>query len=381
MSGGETQRIGLARTFVAPRRLVVLDDVAASLDTVTEHHIAKVLTGALAGRTRIVVAHRASTASRADVVVWLDGGHDPRDRAARAALARARLPRAVRARRARTARTGCTASRPTGARDEPARSAAGRCARCCAPRCAAAAARSRRLVAWSLVAGRARLPLRPARRAGDRRRLPRRRRRDRASPGSGSSRSASSSAPGRRARPSCAWPPSSSRFATSSSTRTVTGALRRSTAPGASADAAGVARLTHQVEIVREAYASVLIVTQGFLVTSVGALLGLFTLLPLVLVLVVPPVVVGLALFFAALPGMAARQRDSILADERHRRRRRRRSPSGLRDVVACGAEEQRRGARRRAHRRAGARDARARPLHRGAHDRRRRSAAGCRSC
>ena len=74
MSGGEIQRIGLARTFAVPRRLVVLDDVAASLDAVTEHHISKVLTGALAGRTRIIVAHRASTAARADVVVWLDGG-------------------------------------------------------------------------------------------------------------------------------------------------------------------------------------------------------------------------------------------------------------------------------------------------------------------
>src|SRR4051794_28242263 len=74
MSGGEIQRIGLARTFAVSRRLVVLDDVAASLDSVTEHHISEVLTGSLSDRTRIVVAHRASTASRADVVVWLDGG-------------------------------------------------------------------------------------------------------------------------------------------------------------------------------------------------------------------------------------------------------------------------------------------------------------------
>lgn len=73
MSGGEVQRIGLARTFAHAGRVVVLDDVAASLDTVTEHHISRVLTGTLADRTRIVVAHRASTAARADVVVWLDG--------------------------------------------------------------------------------------------------------------------------------------------------------------------------------------------------------------------------------------------------------------------------------------------------------------------
>lgn len=93
MSGGEVQRVGLARTFAHARRVVVLDDVAASLDTVTEHHIAAVLTGALGERTRIVVAHRASTAARATAVIWLeDGGirayapheqlwHDPRYRA------------------------------------------------------------------------------------------------------------------------------------------------------------------------------------------------------------------------------------------------------------------------------------------------------------
>jgi ATP-binding cassette subfamily B protein len=75
MSGGEVQRVGLARTFAHARRVIVLDDVAASLDTVTEHHIGAVLTGALAGRTRIIVAQRASTAARADTVVWLqDGG-------------------------------------------------------------------------------------------------------------------------------------------------------------------------------------------------------------------------------------------------------------------------------------------------------------------
>jgi ATP-binding cassette subfamily B protein len=75
MSGGEVQRVGLARTFAHARRVIVLDDVTASLDTVTEHHIGAVLTGALADRTRIVIAQRASTAARADAVVWLqDGG-------------------------------------------------------------------------------------------------------------------------------------------------------------------------------------------------------------------------------------------------------------------------------------------------------------------
>ncbi|MGH4011925.1 MAG: ABC transporter ATP-binding protein, partial [Pseudonocardiaceae bacterium] len=74
MSGGEVQRIGLARAFAHAGRVLVLDDVAASLDTVTEHHIRQVLTGALADRTRLVIAHRASTAAHADLVVWLADG-------------------------------------------------------------------------------------------------------------------------------------------------------------------------------------------------------------------------------------------------------------------------------------------------------------------
>lgn len=74
LSGGETQRLGLARVFAHSHRVLILDDVAASLDTVTEHEISRALTGALSETTRILVAHRASTAARADVVLWLDRG-------------------------------------------------------------------------------------------------------------------------------------------------------------------------------------------------------------------------------------------------------------------------------------------------------------------
>ena len=74
LSGGEAQRVGLARAFAHAGRVLVLDDVAASLDTVTEYHVSQVLTGALANQTRLIVAHRASTAARSDLVVWLDAG-------------------------------------------------------------------------------------------------------------------------------------------------------------------------------------------------------------------------------------------------------------------------------------------------------------------
>lgn len=74
MSGGELQRVGLARTFAHTGRVLVLDDIAASLDTVTEQLIRQVLTGPLAGRTRIVIVRRATTAAAVDTVVWLDHG-------------------------------------------------------------------------------------------------------------------------------------------------------------------------------------------------------------------------------------------------------------------------------------------------------------------
>jgi ATP-binding cassette subfamily B protein len=74
MSGGEAQRLGVARAFAHAGRVLIFDDVAASLDTVTEHEISEVLTNELQDRTRVVIAHRASTAARADLVVWLDHG-------------------------------------------------------------------------------------------------------------------------------------------------------------------------------------------------------------------------------------------------------------------------------------------------------------------
>ncbi|MPY60154.1 ABC transporter ATP-binding protein [Streptomyces spongiae] len=74
LSGGEAQRLGLARAFARDSRVIVLDDALSSLDTITEHHITEALLRPDEGRTRLLVAHRASTASRADTVVWLDEG-------------------------------------------------------------------------------------------------------------------------------------------------------------------------------------------------------------------------------------------------------------------------------------------------------------------
>lgn len=75
MSGGEAQRIGLARAFHA-ERLLVLDDSTSNLDAVTESRVLDALTAAedSRSRTRLLITHREATAARADLVVWLDSG-------------------------------------------------------------------------------------------------------------------------------------------------------------------------------------------------------------------------------------------------------------------------------------------------------------------
>jgi ATP-binding cassette, subfamily B, bacterial RamA/AmfB len=73
MSGGEMQRVGLARAWHADR-LLVLDDATSSVDMVTEMQISRTLTEDHGRRTRLIVTHRATTAARADLVVWLEGG-------------------------------------------------------------------------------------------------------------------------------------------------------------------------------------------------------------------------------------------------------------------------------------------------------------------
>ncbi|MFF3671527.1 ABC transporter ATP-binding protein [Microtetraspora malaysiensis] len=74
MSGGERQRIGLARAFAQGSRLLVLDDATSSLDTLTERRVAAALSGELRGRTRVLTTHRVATAARADAVLWLENG-------------------------------------------------------------------------------------------------------------------------------------------------------------------------------------------------------------------------------------------------------------------------------------------------------------------
>ncbi|MFI5569311.1 ABC transporter ATP-binding protein [Streptomyces sp. NPDC051740] len=74
LSGGEHQRLGLARAFAHAGRLLIMDDATSSLDTATEHEVDRALRHSVRPGTRLVVAHRPSVAARADLVIWLEDG-------------------------------------------------------------------------------------------------------------------------------------------------------------------------------------------------------------------------------------------------------------------------------------------------------------------
>lgn len=74
LSGGEKQRIALARLFLKAPGIVVLDEATAHLDSESEAAVQRALDGALAGRTAIVIAHRLSTVRSADLICVVDGG-------------------------------------------------------------------------------------------------------------------------------------------------------------------------------------------------------------------------------------------------------------------------------------------------------------------
>jgi ATP-binding cassette, subfamily B, bacterial len=73
-SGGEKQRVALARLLLKAPSVVVLDEATAHLDSESEVAIQRALNTALAGRTSLVIAHRLSTVRAADQILVVDGG-------------------------------------------------------------------------------------------------------------------------------------------------------------------------------------------------------------------------------------------------------------------------------------------------------------------
>jgi ATP-binding cassette subfamily B protein len=74
LSGGEKQRVAIARTILKGPPILILDEATSALDTFTEKEIQDALERVSKGRTTIVIAHRLSTVVGADEILVLDGG-------------------------------------------------------------------------------------------------------------------------------------------------------------------------------------------------------------------------------------------------------------------------------------------------------------------
>jgi ATP-binding cassette subfamily B protein len=74
LSGGEKQRIAIARVLLKDPRILILDEATSALDTVSERLIQAALERLMEGRTTIAIAHRLSTILRADLILVYDRG-------------------------------------------------------------------------------------------------------------------------------------------------------------------------------------------------------------------------------------------------------------------------------------------------------------------
>ena len=75
LSGGEKQRVAIARVILKAPEILIFDEATSALDTKTEREIQASLAEIAAGRTTLIIAHRLSTVVDADQILVLDGGH------------------------------------------------------------------------------------------------------------------------------------------------------------------------------------------------------------------------------------------------------------------------------------------------------------------
>jgi ATP-binding cassette subfamily B protein len=74
LSAGERQLVAVARAYVADPDLLVLDEATSAVDPATEQRLTRALDTLTDGRTTLTIAHRLSTAERADEVLVIDAG-------------------------------------------------------------------------------------------------------------------------------------------------------------------------------------------------------------------------------------------------------------------------------------------------------------------
>jgi ATP-binding cassette subfamily B protein len=74
VSGGQRQRLAIARAILADPRILILDDATSSVDASTEREIKRALAEVMAGRTTFIIAHRLSTITLADEILVLEDG-------------------------------------------------------------------------------------------------------------------------------------------------------------------------------------------------------------------------------------------------------------------------------------------------------------------
>lgn len=74
LSGGEKQRLAIARVLLKDPRVLILDEATSALDTASERLVQQALSEVMVGRTTIAIAHRLSTIRHADVIVVVDAG-------------------------------------------------------------------------------------------------------------------------------------------------------------------------------------------------------------------------------------------------------------------------------------------------------------------